>query len=199
MKKLLTLFAAVAIVAAAAQAKGNDNLATTVLKADVTCQNCANKIMNNVPSLGKGIKDVNVDVDKKLVTVTYDKSKNNAENLIKGLASLNVAASESSTSAATLAAAGDGVKTAKCGKAGGDCSKKKDKKDCCKKAKKCKKDGKKKCDKAEKQCAGSLADCKKASEQCSKAASAGCAKTACAKADAKCAKAEAKKDCCKKD
>ena len=148
MKKLLTLFAAVAIVAAAAQAKGNDNLATTVLKADVTCQNCANKIMNNVPSLGKGIKDVNVDVDKKLVTVTYDKSKNNAENLIKGLASLNVAASESSTSAATLTAAGKGAKAAKCGKAGGDCCKKKDKKDCCKKAKKCKKDGKKKCGKA---------------------------------------------------
>ena len=50
------------------------------------------KIMNNVPSLGKGIKDVKVDLPKKEVTVVYDSSKNNDANIVKGLASLKVKA-----------------------------------------------------------------------------------------------------------
>lgn len=182
MKKLLSVIAAIALVACAAQAKGNENLVTTVLKADVTCQNCADKIMNNVPSLGKGIKDVNVDVENKLVTVTYNKSKNNVGNLIKGLASLNVAASESNTSA-TLAKAGACGKKAKCKKAA------KEKKDCCKS-----KDKKV----ANKKCAGSLDGCKAADANCSKAKMSACAKAACAKADASCSKAKVKKECKKK-
>ena len=48
--------------------------------------------MNNVPSLGKGIKDVQVDLPKKEVTVVYDASKNNDEKIIKGFASLKVKA-----------------------------------------------------------------------------------------------------------
>ncbi len=196
MKKLLSVIAAIALVACAAQAKGNENLVTTVLKADVTCQNCADKIMNNVPSLGKGIKDVNVDVENKLVTVTYNKSKNNAGNLIKGLASLNVAASESSTSAA-VASVGSCNKKAKCKKAAAGCCKSgkaaKEKKNCCKaKDKKV----------ANKECAGSLDGCKATDAKCSKAKMAGCGKEACAKADASCSKASVKKECkkeCKND
>ena len=46
--------------------------------------------MNNVPALGKGIKDVTVDVAQKTVTVTYDTRKNNDEKIIGGLRSLNV-------------------------------------------------------------------------------------------------------------
>lgn len=192
MKKLLSVIAAIALVACVAQAKGNENLVTTVLKADVTCQNCADKIMNNVPSLGKGIKDVNVDVENKLVMVTYNKSKNNVGNLIKGLASLNVAASESNTSA-TLAKAGACGKKAKCKKAAAGCCKggkaAKEKKDCCKS-----KDKKV----ANKKCAGSLDGCKAADANCSKAKMSACAKAACAKADASCSKAKVKKECKKK-
>ncbi|MCH5334763.1 MAG: cation transporter [Alistipes sp.] len=66
---------------------------TVVLITDVDCEHCKAKIMNNVPSLGKGVKDVKVDVPTKLVTVTYDESKNSVENIIKGLASLRVKAS----------------------------------------------------------------------------------------------------------
>ena len=65
---------------------------TVVFDTDVDCQHCANKIMNNVPSLGKGIKDVKVDVPTKKVTVTYDESKNSVDNIVKGLASLRVKA-----------------------------------------------------------------------------------------------------------
>lgn len=105
MKKLLSIALAVALTAFAAMAKGNANVTTKVFKADVTCQNCADKIMNNVPSLGKGVKDVKVDVDKKTVTVTYDAAKNNSANIIKGLASLSVAASEVADGTATTAPA----------------------------------------------------------------------------------------------
>ena len=52
----------------------------------------AKKTVNNVPSLGKGIKDVKVDLPKKEVTVVYDSSKNNDANIVKGLASLKVKA-----------------------------------------------------------------------------------------------------------
>ncbi len=105
MKKLLSIALAVALTAFAVMAKEKANVTTKVFKADVTCQNCADKIMNNVPSLGKGVKDVKVDVDKKTVTVTYDAAKNSSANIIKGLASLSVAASEATEGAATAAPA----------------------------------------------------------------------------------------------
>ena len=65
---------------------------TTVFVTDIDCEHCAKKIMNNVPSLGKGIKDVKVDVPTKEVTVTYDPAKNNDANIIKGFASIKVKA-----------------------------------------------------------------------------------------------------------
>ena len=65
---------------------------TTVFITDIDCEHCAKKIMNNVPSLGKGIKDVKVDVPTKEVTVTYDPTKNNDANIIKGFASIKVKA-----------------------------------------------------------------------------------------------------------
>lgn len=65
---------------------------TTVFVTDIDCEHCAKKILNNVPSLGKGIKDVQVDVPSKEVTVTYDPTKNNDANIIKGFASIKVKA-----------------------------------------------------------------------------------------------------------
>ena len=59
---------------------------------DIDCEHCVKKIMNNVPSLGKGIKDVKVDLPKKEVTVIYDASKNNDENIVKGFATIKVKA-----------------------------------------------------------------------------------------------------------
>ena len=65
---------------------------TTVFKTDVDCEHCVTRIMNNVPVLGKGIKDVQVDLPTKQVTVVYDASKNDVETIVKGLASLKVKA-----------------------------------------------------------------------------------------------------------
>lgn len=90
---------------------------TTVFATDLHCESCAKKIMDNVPALGKGIKDVKTDVASKTVTVLYDASKNSDENIIKGLASLKVKA-EPVTAAKSC-----------CGK--GECADKKDG-TCCK-------------------------------------------------------------------
>ncbi len=72
---------------------------TTVFCTDIHCDHCAKKIMDNVPSLGKGIKDVAVDVAKKEVTVTYDAAKNSDENIVRGFASLKVKAQPKKESA----------------------------------------------------------------------------------------------------
>ena len=65
---------------------------TTVFVTDIECDHCVKKIMDNVPSLGKGIKDVRVDLPKKEVTVVYDASKNDDANIVEGFASLKVKA-----------------------------------------------------------------------------------------------------------
>lgn len=67
-------------------------LKTVVFVTDIDCHHCAQKIMNNVPVLGKGVEDVQVDVPTKEVTITYNDQKTNEANLIKGLAKLKVKA-----------------------------------------------------------------------------------------------------------
>ena len=95
MKKFVLFCLALAMgvgVCAAAGKPAAKKIVTTVFVTDIDCDHCVKKIMNNVPSLGKGIKDVKVDLPKKEVTVVYDSSKNNDANIVKGLASLKVKA-----------------------------------------------------------------------------------------------------------
>ena len=95
MKKLAMLCLALLMGAGAtmaAKTAAEKKTVTTVFVTDIDCDHCVKKIMNNVPSLGKGIKDVEVDLPTKEVTVTYDASKNNDENIIKGFASIKVKA-----------------------------------------------------------------------------------------------------------
>lgn len=67
-------------------------IVTTVFVTDVDCAHCVDKILNNVPTLGRGIKDVQVDLQTKEVTVVYDASKNDERTIVEGLASLTVKA-----------------------------------------------------------------------------------------------------------
>ena len=76
----------------AAKPAAGKKTTTTVFCTDIHCDHCAKKIMDNVPSLGRGIEDVQVDVATKEVMVTYDAAKNSDENIVKGLASLKVKA-----------------------------------------------------------------------------------------------------------
>ena len=66
------------------------NVVTQVFKTDIRCHNCEKKIMDNVSALGKGVRDVKVDVETKEVTVTFDASKTNAQAIVKGLEKLKV-------------------------------------------------------------------------------------------------------------
>ena len=95
MKKLVLFCLALAMgvgVCAAAGKPAAKKIVTTVFVTDIDCDHCVKKIMNNVPSLGKGIKDVKVDLPKKEVSVIYDASKNNDENIVKGFATIKVKA-----------------------------------------------------------------------------------------------------------
>ncbi len=93
MKKLtLTLLALLISLSLNVVAKDKTpaTIVTTTYDTDIHCENCSIKIMNNVPALGKGIKDVVVDIERKQVTVSYDSLKNNEQNIIKGFAKLHV-------------------------------------------------------------------------------------------------------------
>ncbi len=100
MKKILSICLAVVLGlgVAMAQSKPAPQKQTTVFKADVTCQECAKKIMDNVAALGKGIDDVQVSVETQTVAVTYDAQKNSDENIAKGLASIGVKAAPAQVS-----------------------------------------------------------------------------------------------------
>ena len=93
MKKFVLFCLALAMgvgVCAAAGKPAAKKIVTTVFVTDIDCDHCVKKIMNNVPSLGKGIKDVKVDLPKKEVTVVYDGTKNDDANIVNCFASLNV-------------------------------------------------------------------------------------------------------------
>ena len=91
MKKIIALFAVLAMVAGVAVAapKSEKKIATVVFTTDLDCHHCAQKVMNSIP-YEKGIKDVVVDVPTKTVTVKFDAAKNSTEALTKAFESIKV-------------------------------------------------------------------------------------------------------------
>ena len=81
-----------AVEAKTPQKKGE--IVTTVITVHIESESSAARIMNNVPVIGKGIKDIQVDVPSKEVTVTYDSAKTSPEELIKGFGKIRVKAEE---------------------------------------------------------------------------------------------------------
>ena len=55
------------------------------------CAGCAKKVTNTIP-YEKGVKDVQVDVPSKTVTVTYDPAKTNDEALVKAFSKIKIKA-----------------------------------------------------------------------------------------------------------
>lgn len=98
MKKLMMICLALMMGAGVCMAqkpakKAEKQMQTTVFVTNLDCPNCAKKVENNVVSLGKGIKDLQIDLKTREVTVTYDATKNNDATIIKGFKSLKVDAS----------------------------------------------------------------------------------------------------------
>ena len=66
---------------------------TVKFTTSIHCANCVNKIMTNLPQ-EKGIKDVKCDLQTKEVSVTYNKDKNNPEEIRKALEKLGYTAKQ---------------------------------------------------------------------------------------------------------
>ncbi len=88
---LPVLFIAFAINANAQDAKKATE--TVKYKTSIDCADCVNKIMTNLPH-EKGVKDVKCDLPTKEVTVTYQKDKNNSDDLKKAIEKLGYTAKE---------------------------------------------------------------------------------------------------------
>lgn len=86
---LTVLFAAVPFfLTAQEKAKSTE---TVKFKTSIECNNCVNKVMTNLPQ-EKGIKDVKCDVKTQEVTVTYQKDKNNPDEIRKSIEKLGFTA-----------------------------------------------------------------------------------------------------------
>jgi len=94
MKTIRKLFIAVILVAfplmLTAQDK-NKNTETVKFTTSISCANCVNKIMTNLPQ-EKGVKDVKCDLATKEVAVTYQKDKNNPADIKKAIEKLGYTA-----------------------------------------------------------------------------------------------------------
>lgn len=88
---LVALFS-VAVADAQQPQKGKKQTVTTTFVTDIDCEGCAKKVTNTIP-YEKGVKDVQVDVPSKTVTVTYDPAKTNNEALIKAFSKIKINAS----------------------------------------------------------------------------------------------------------
>ena len=71
--------------------KAEKSNVTTVFVTDIDCQGCAKKVTNTIP-YEKGVKDVQIDVPSKTVTVTYDPAKTNDEALVKAFSKIKIKA-----------------------------------------------------------------------------------------------------------
>lgn len=58
-----------------------------VFAVDLHCQGCCDKVMKNI-SYEKGVKDIQCDLQKKTVTVTYDATKTDVPTLQKAFAKI---------------------------------------------------------------------------------------------------------------
>ena len=103
---------------ATAKTPKKKQVVTKTYVTDIRCENCVNKIKKNVDKLGKGVKDVQVNLEKKEVNVTYDASKTNDANIIKGFSDMKAKKCDGQNG------------TSECKEKAGEC---KEKGDCCKK------------------------------------------------------------------
>ena len=85
MKKIVALcFVALLCVGFVSAQKPEKMTVTTEFATSIDCAGCAKKVTNTIP-YEKGVKDVQIDLDTKTVTVTYDPTKTNDEALVKAL------------------------------------------------------------------------------------------------------------------
>ena len=87
MKKVLVL-SAMMLTAVVGMAKDFKTLVVTTVP-QMHCESCENKIKGNL-RFEKGVKQIECDIPKQMVTITYDGEKTTPEKLIQSLASLAI-------------------------------------------------------------------------------------------------------------
>lgn len=96
MKKLIICVVAALAFAGLGSADAKEpqkkTIKTVVLDTDVDCPHCKKKIDDNAAMLGKGVRDVQVDLKTQQVTVTYDETKSSVDDILRGMAKLRVKA-----------------------------------------------------------------------------------------------------------
>ncbi|MFR9496126.1 MAG: heavy-metal-associated domain-containing protein [Rikenellaceae bacterium] len=94
MKKIILMVIAMVMTLGvsnlSAATKGND-IKKTQFITDIDCEKCIQKIMNYIPNQ-KGVKDVDVDIRSKIVTVVYDADKTKEATLIKKFNKIDIKA-----------------------------------------------------------------------------------------------------------
>ena len=92
MKRLVVFLMAIlpmAFMLSTSEAKPNKQ--KVVLYVDLHCEDCCNKILQNIPfdkDLKNGVKDLVFDLEAKTVTVTYDANKTDVPALQKAFAKI---------------------------------------------------------------------------------------------------------------
>ncbi len=81
MRKAIT---SILIAAAATAFAGTKQEVEVIFKSNISCDNCKNRIMRNLP-FEKGVKAIDVNLDDKTAAVRFRKDKNSTENLNKAL------------------------------------------------------------------------------------------------------------------
>ena len=130
--KVLSLFVFMLMCVLSVNANNDKKKATVTYLVSMTCGNCQQRIESNIP-YEKGVTDLKVDLEKKLVTVEYRTDKTTAENIKAAITKMGFTATPFNGGKVTAKAAG---KSCCKGKMQGEkkscCKGKMDQKSCCK-------------------------------------------------------------------
>lgn len=107
MKKILIIALSLLTLTFAANAQDSkkSKISEVKLSVNLHCDNCKQRIEKNIP-FEKGIKDLDVNLDDKTVTVKYDNTKTDVEKIKASITKLGytaeVAAAKTKAKATTL-------------------------------------------------------------------------------------------------
>lgn len=96
MKKFQNIIAVILLFALPFAVNGQQKekkTETVKYRTSIDCQECVDNIMTNLPQ-EKGIRDVTCDLKTKEVSVTYQKEKNNPEEIRKSIEKLGYVAKQ---------------------------------------------------------------------------------------------------------
>jgi len=90
---LAVVFLLGTVTVSAQDKKKNNKEEKVVFTVSMDCHNCEQKVKKNIP-YEKGVKDLTTDLDKKLVTITYQTDKTDKAKLKKSIEKLGFTCEE---------------------------------------------------------------------------------------------------------